>query len=233
MESKSATPTSEVFPTNQLMANHSSSPWQTKTNLILPILATLLMSAALFGFGGYYLGKQSYTSQSQNFTDKNPTELIPTVVSSSPTPLIVSPAPNMTAEWKTYIDTKNRFSFKYPSNLVLSSSPDYDYIYYLETQNYRFLKDGSYKVEITITSNNQGIPKVLPIIDTKTPEGTFTDKHDFINFNGAVGIATTYKEGWVHYKMYDMYSNSWKIKFFGTGLDHSTLDQIVATFTFQ
>lgn len=185
---------------------------------IIPLL-TLIILVSLFASAFFFY--QSSKLQNQL------SQIQTTVPVASPTP-----TPDPTANWKTYTDTKNRFTFRYPTNLALSNSPDYDYVHYLETNNYKPLAPGSYKIQIEVTTNGKGIPKVIPPIDTNTPEGTFTDKQDFVSFNQAVGIVTTYKGGWINYKRYDLFSNNWKVDFFGTGVDHSMLDQILSTFNF-
>lgn len=147
---------------------------------------------------------------------------------SSPSP---SPTSDPTAGWQTYTDTKNRFEFKYPDSLFLSSSSSYDYVYYLQTKNYKPYTEGSYQIQIEITPNTDGVPKVLPTIDVNTPEGSNTSKNEFVYINGTTGVETSYKDGLS--KRYDMFSNDWLVDFYATGSDHTNLDQILSTFKFN
>jgi len=146
--------------------------------------------------------------------------------------LTVRPLSDETANLKTYTDEQNRFSFKYPSNLILATSGD-NYTIYVETPNYRPFINDSYKIDVTIIPNDLGIPKVLPPLLANTPEADFTANRDFVDVNGVVGIVTTYTENWAQYKKYAMYSPDWIVSFKGTGMDHSLLDQIVPTFSFK
>lgn len=112
MENQPIINPSDISSTNSTPVNQS--PVQTKTKLMIPVLVTLLVSAVLFGLGGYYLGKQSSTTQ--KVVENTQTSPIPT---SSPTPFS-SPATtptvsDFTANWETYSNTE--YSFKHPKGL--------------------------------------------------------------------------------------------------------------------
>lgn len=84
---------------------------QPKTNWILIVLSVfsviLLILVALLSLQNQKLKNQSIDQR-----------ISPTIQIPSPTPQIVSPIsipPDETAGWKTYINTKYGFSFKYPS----------------------------------------------------------------------------------------------------------------------
>jgi hypothetical protein len=90
-------------------------PAQAKTNLLLPILSTLLISGIVFGFGGYYFGKQqSITNQNQ------PTTTLPTEVSPSPTDTATQVGST------TYTSSFEKLSFKYPDNWKVTQSQKAD-----------------------------------------------------------------------------------------------------------
>lgn len=100
MENQPIVNLSETTPVNSTPISQSSIPPQTKTNLIRPVLLTLLVSGVVFGFGGYYLGKNSPNSskeksgvqQDEMISSPSPTPIIktfPTSISqTSPTPTI-------------------------------------------------------------------------------------------------------------------------------------------------
>ena len=50
---------SETISVNSALVGQSPITQQTKTNRVWPIVLTILVSAVVFGFGGYYLGKGS------------------------------------------------------------------------------------------------------------------------------------------------------------------------------
>ena len=82
MENQSTTNTPDISSTNPVAINQPLIPPQTKTNLMMPILVTFLVSAVLFGFGGYYLGKQSNINQPETIPSVSSS---PASVTSSPT----------------------------------------------------------------------------------------------------------------------------------------------------
>jgi hypothetical protein len=71
----------------------------------LPILLLIIIIAAASAFGGFYVAKQMVT----------------TSIKPTPTqPLLPSPTPDETADWKTY--SASFFSFKYPNDWMVSNS---------------------------------------------------------------------------------------------------------------
>lgn len=90
-----------------LSQNQPILPEQSKQNNFLVILlsALLLLSVSIAGFFAY---------QTQTLVK----EL--TLLKSSPTPVSsTEPALDPTADWKTYNDEKNRFSFSYPEEVAV------------------------------------------------------------------------------------------------------------------
>jgi hypothetical protein len=102
---------------------------QTKTGLLLPIWLVPMVIAIVFGYGGYYYGKQSSVVK---FEDRQPTAkvspqpthveqittepLVTTIVKPSSTP---KPSKKLTyslpANWKTLTDTNGRLDVGYDS----------------------------------------------------------------------------------------------------------------------
>jgi hypothetical protein len=92
MENQPIANSSGTPPVNSVPINQISTPQQTKTNLLIPMLLTVLVSAAVSAFGGYYLGKQFSVNQPQNLLNQNQTGVTPSV-NLSPTAVTTSPAP--------------------------------------------------------------------------------------------------------------------------------------------
>lgn len=78
----------------------SGSKWK----LILLIVILLV----IVGSGTYYLG----TRQNKLIVQNRQKQIIPTTTQSSPTP-----TPDLTTNWKTYVNTHNFYSFLYPDTL--------------------------------------------------------------------------------------------------------------------
>jgi len=98
--------------------NQPSIPPQIKSNLMMPILTTLLVSAVLFGVGGYYLGAQSSkTNSSQQQMEVSPS---PYVTASPTSQEIKNEIPNSaTGSWQLYTDAQLKFSLSYPDTYKL------------------------------------------------------------------------------------------------------------------
>ena len=94
MESQPITNPSNASSVN-IPVNQSSFPPQTKTNLIMPVLLALLFSGVVFGFGGYYLGKNSLNSNKElNEVQQNEVILPPSptpITETSPTSILQTP----------------------------------------------------------------------------------------------------------------------------------------------
>jgi len=88
-----------------------------KTNLLVPILFTFLISAFIFGIGGYYLGKMN--SQSTNLNDVSKTKPSPLIAQINHSPTPNSKKYNVAEDWKIYSNPQTDFSFKYPQDLFL------------------------------------------------------------------------------------------------------------------
>lgn len=117
MENQPINNSSDISSTNPPVVNQPSISIQTKTNLMMPILVTLLASAILFGGGGYYLGKQSSVVSQQSpsvYISPSPAN---SAVSSPTTSPLESTQPN--TNLKSYTDPFNTFTFNYPNNFVV------------------------------------------------------------------------------------------------------------------
>jgi hypothetical protein len=149
------------------------------------------------------------------------------------TSLKVSPTPSatldVTAKWKTYTDPD--FSFKYPSEMNISTSSAAN-VFYLDTPDFKPAGQAGYEIQITkMASNIQTIDQFMQIAPN-TPEQTFLDKQSATTINGNQAVVRTYQGAWSIYKKYYVYSPKVAVIFEGTGQDHSTLDQIISTFQF-
>lgn len=81
---------------------------QPKSNMMMPVLVAFVATAAIFGIGGYYFGKQMVPSQ--NVVTQPATQTAKEMQEPEQSPSIAE-------DKSTYVDPKNTFSFEYPSNL--------------------------------------------------------------------------------------------------------------------
>jgi hypothetical protein len=91
-----------------------NSPEKPKTNW--PLIGGIVLACfVVFGFGGYYLGRQS--SNNTEPSDLPQSYSSPTATVSSPTPesSIQPTTPNKTADWDSYSNTLAGFSIKHPA----------------------------------------------------------------------------------------------------------------------
>lgn len=97
---------------NNVPVEQNISPKQ-KTSLLIPVLITLLISAIVFGGGGYYFGKLSSVTQPvTQYEQPTPTP----VAINEPN---VSPISDPTSQWQTYSDPSLNVQFKYPSTITV------------------------------------------------------------------------------------------------------------------
>lgn len=127
MENQPIVNSSETAPINSAPINQAPTPVYVKTSLFVPILLTLLVSAIVFGFSGYYLGMQNSksTAMTEN-TDIQPTLTTQSNVTTTPSPTITSPTEkpqnDETANWKKYAETREvKFSISYPSTWTIDT----------------------------------------------------------------------------------------------------------------
>lgn len=86
-------------------------PEKPKANFLM-LGGIVLACFVLFGFGGYYLGKQS--SNSRQYPNNEQSQLGPTA---TPTTTPTSQqASNSVTDWKTYTNQKYNFSIQYPND---------------------------------------------------------------------------------------------------------------------
>jgi hypothetical protein len=116
MENQPITSPSGISSTNSELAQPSIPP-QTKTNLVMPIVLTLLVSGVIFGFGGYYLGKQQ--SNSQTYSVKQP------IPSPSTQEIITTISPSPNSEKSTY--SNQNFTFDYPKSWIADTTFIYEH----------------------------------------------------------------------------------------------------------
>lgn len=96
-------------------------PEKPKVNYMV-IGAIVLVCFVVFGFGGYYLGKQSSNNSrglGKGLSQPTPYSS-PTTIVNSPTPEISSEPttrPDKTSTWNTYTSTQQGFSIKYPKKI--------------------------------------------------------------------------------------------------------------------
>ncbi len=91
MENQSAINPSENVPVNSTPVSQPTIQPQTKVNLIAPILLTMLISAVVFGFGGYLLGKLTNKTNSFPITSPQNAETNKAIVSPASTIPSMSP----------------------------------------------------------------------------------------------------------------------------------------------
>jgi hypothetical protein len=153
MENQSIIDSPETTSVNSAPIVQPSAPIQTKTSLVVPILFAVLVSAIVFGVGGYYFGtqKKSSTSLSPN-----------TQVSYSPQPTAipsVSPIP-------TEIPTVSEMGNTQMKNATKIISSDGKYQTWLDGKNFTATQlwtsnvDGSQKKLLVIGTDNSGNAKV-------------------------------------------------------------------------
>jgi hypothetical protein len=120
MKNQPITNSSKTAPIGSVPISQSPVVNQVKTNLLVPILSTLLVSAIVFGFGGYYLGKQTSNNVQQPVANQNkPITTLPTEVLPSPTN---TPTP---VGLTTYTSSFEKLSFKYPTDWkIVQSKPE-------------------------------------------------------------------------------------------------------------
>ena len=112
MENQPITNPSDISSTNPIAVSQPPTQSQTKINVIVPVLVTLLVSAILFGFGGYYLGKTS--SQPTENSPKNQAAIV--VVTPTPLPSSIpatSEGPEST--WQSYTNFAALYEVQYPN----------------------------------------------------------------------------------------------------------------------
>lgn len=146
---------------------------------------------------------------------------------------VKSESQNNATNIRTYQATG--YSFNYPSDMVVNKSSEANIIY-VETQNYRPFKEGSYHVQITESRENIPTVKIYSDIESNTPEYSFTKNQEFVDINGYKALVRTYVDNWKQYKRYYIYTPEMGITFHGTGdlegSNHAILDNIVRSIKF-
>lgn len=89
-------------------------------SIVLPVTLAVLISAIVFGAGGYYLANSQSASKTATVTSTNTA----TTTKSTPTTATTSTTA-ATANWKTYTNNTYGFEVKYPTELTQSDSTDF------------------------------------------------------------------------------------------------------------
>lgn len=109
MEDQTPPTTTEVNPADTAPINPTANPTQTKSNVMVPVLLVLLVSAAVFGIGGYYFGSQPKGTE---MVQKDVPTVEKDTVTSVPTDTLTPTASTVDTTDATY--TYNSFSISYP-----------------------------------------------------------------------------------------------------------------------
>lgn len=115
MENQPFTNSIETNRVDSTPINQPLTPPQAKTNLVVPIFLTVLVSALVFGFGGYYFGRMGSDSRKINSEQL--------VIIQSPTPSTVvtpssSPVVSQNSDysgWNSYTNPSALYEIKYPN----------------------------------------------------------------------------------------------------------------------
>lgn len=97
---------------------------QAKTSLVLPVLCTALISAVIFGVGGYYFGSRTPETQETSVVFSSPTPIAKNennklAGTQFPFPITRTKTKTNYADWTFYKD-KSGYSFYYPKNWFIS-----------------------------------------------------------------------------------------------------------------
>jgi len=113
MENQTIINPSDTSSANPLLVNQPQLSSQTKSNLMMPVLLTVVVSAAVFGFGGYYLGRMASKPQSviKDQAVAAPSAMPVTRATSSPEEIQL---PNYST-WQSYTNPSALYEVKYPS----------------------------------------------------------------------------------------------------------------------
>lgn len=160
-------------------------PEKPKTNYLL-ISGVVLACFIVFGFGGYYLGKQGLNNSAQS--NLVPSYNSPTITENLPTPensVQPTTAPDKTAGWDSYSNTSAGFSIEHPAGWRK-----------VETENWVGFgpKEIGEDVLIGVSFYNKSEKTILQIKDEVGKQ--FSDRKqtdEVISFNGitATKVVTT------------------------------------------
>jgi len=102
--------------TTSLEQNTSS---KKQTGLLFPVLITLLISAVVFGLGGYYVGSQL---NDKTLTNENSVAITPTPNSQAiNTPNLMESSESV-SDWNTYTNTSPAYTIQYPADWIVDNS---------------------------------------------------------------------------------------------------------------
>lgn len=156
---QSNVPPQPVIPVEQPLPRVDQLPTETPQVPIEPKKSKGLVFLLIFFFilvlvlGSYYL-YQKFLSQKSTVNPPIPAE--PTIEATVPTPTT-----DPTADWKTYTNTKYKFSFKYPSEVFFQGKTDSDYIFLESDKNFVMPLGGwdsqPTDIEISIDQNSKNL----------------------------------------------------------------------------
>ncbi len=104
--------TTQPIDTNPTTRSEQVIPEATKKNSLLPIVLTVIISAAIFGYGGYYFAKNSSKAvpkEMVGYPSPTPTAEVTVTPTADPESEVV----DQYSDWETYNGAD--YSFKYPS----------------------------------------------------------------------------------------------------------------------
>lgn len=206
-----------------------------KGSILVPVLFGVIVSLVVTT-GYFYLQAQNPTKQ----PDREIVEVTPSITQPvakvSPTPTSVPVVQDETRDWKTYVDSQNRFSFKYPDNMVINKNGFTGGSGEIKTANFRYSNPPQgYKIEMQIypDSNSLDGQVSLACVNAMTGEKFAGCIVSNITVNGSKTIVVTYADS---KKTYFVYGKTIGIGFFEgpstTETYKTVFDQILSTFKF-
>ena len=198
------------------------SPEKPKTNYLL-IGGIVLACFIVFGFGGYYLGRQTSNNSDQSGLPQSYSS--PTTIVSSPTaensaqPITT---PDETANWSSYSNTKYNYTVKYPTGWEPNRGPGNISDEELKTQRDVDFYDPS----LPGSDPGTGLNIRVNELDANGSISNCTDLNDCFSktFNWLTETTTINKTStsflgqpaftFTYQRKTDLYSQSWKYVFF-------------------
>lgn len=180
MENQPITNSPETTPLNSVPINQVPTPPYTKTSLFVPILLTLLVSAVVFGFGGYYLGMKSLNTQEITKNIQNsPVPTLSATPSNNSTLIPTASAPSTSvspANWETY--TGSEYSFRHPAGLKSDTGAAGAGV---ESIRFQFMgpkQVASGRTQTSLFDGYSFIVTKIGLVSQKTPEQLTTEQRN-------------------------------------------------------
>ena len=180
----------------------SSSPKQTIPNPKpkFSLILTGILLLVLGGVGGFLLGRQSLQPKSTTTTQVTPLPSeAPVEERVTETPSAI-PTLDPTAEWKTYIDTNNTFSFRYPADWILNEDKEISLKKSDPSQEKVLLpgekkEEASYQITLSIENNPKELSAKDFYLANFAPENKAQAKSKLQELDIAGQKAILYDEG--------------------------------------